>query len=277
MDEKPTAAGRPDDRPPDPPPDDAPTVVVSEKGVLLRTSARVSKKLRMTPSSTSPGPNYSKIGLYPTPLPFSCLPDILRTLLFLSFSHTVVPYTADSNDAPVFKASKKRSELWSAEETNAFFEGLNEFGKDYESIQWFMANKGKRKGACELLIKSKEQLRHFYYKTWHNICQYIEFPKGNRSGVHRIYSLFSFLFLLLLIITLLSFHTETPKVVQELYGLINYGELKKRVGFCNEKNWSKLYEMIYHGSTRVRSKGKMWRVKTPHCRALRKLNCLEGM
>jgi len=40
---------------------DAPTVV-SEKGVLLRTSARVSKKLRMTPASTSPGPNFSKIG-----------------------------------------------------------------------------------------------------------------------------------------------------------------------------------------------------------------------
>lgn len=65
-------------------------------------------------------------------------------------------------------------------------------------------------------------------------------------------------------------------MVQELYGLINYGELKRKIGFCNNKNWSKLYEMIYHGSTKVRSKGKMWRVKTPHCRALRKLNCLEG-
>lgn len=41
---------------------DAPTVV-SEKGVLLRTSARVSKKLRMTPASTSPGPNCNKLGL----------------------------------------------------------------------------------------------------------------------------------------------------------------------------------------------------------------------
>lgn len=41
---------------------DAPTVI-SEKGVLLRTSARVSKKLRMTPASTSPGPSFSKIGL----------------------------------------------------------------------------------------------------------------------------------------------------------------------------------------------------------------------
>lgn len=70
---------------------------------------------------------------------------------------------------------------------------------------------------------------------------------------------------------------EIQKVVQELYGLINYGELKKRIGFCNDKNWSKLYEMIYHGSTKVRSKGKMWRVKTPPCRALRKLNCLEGI
>jgi len=192
---------------------DAPTVV-SEKGVLLRTSARVSKKLRMTPASTSPGPSGSKI---------------------------------DSNtDPPVFKTLKMRRELWSAEDTNSFFEGLNEFGKDYESIQWFMANKAKRKGSCsEQTIKSKEQLRYFYYWTWHQICKYIEFPK------------------------------ETKKVVQELYGLINYGELKRRIGFCNDKNWSKLYEMIYHGSTKVRSKGKMWKVKTPNCRALRKLNCLE--
>lgn len=190
---------------------DAPTVV-SEKGVLLRTSARVSKKLRMTPASTSPGPNCNKL---------------------------------DSNDAPVFKSSKIRRELWSAEDTNSFFEGLNEFGKDFESIQWFMVNRAKRKGSCEQAIKSKEQLRHFYYRTWHKICKYIEFPK------------------------------EMQKVVQELYGLINYGELKRRIGFCNDKNWSKLYEMIYHGSTKVRSKGKLWKVKTPHCRALRKLNCLE--
>lgn len=191
---------------------DAPTVVVSEKGVLLRTSARVSKKLRMTPASTSPGPNFSKI---------------------------------DSNDAPVFKSSKIRRELWSAEDTNAFFDGLNEFGKDFESIQWFMVHRAKRKGSCEQAVKSKEQIRHFYYRTWHKIYKYIEFPK------------------------------EMQKVVQELYGLINYGELKRRIGFCNDKNWTKLYEMIYHGSTKIKSKGKMWRVKTPHCRALRKLNCLE--
>lgn len=79
------------------------------------------------------------------------------------------------------------------------------------------------------------------------------------------------------IILLLYVNIEVQKVVQELYGLINYGELKRRIGFCNDKNWSKLSEMIYHGSTKVRSKGKMFRVKTPHCRALRKLNCLEGI
>lgn len=41
---------------------EAPTVV-SEKGVLLRTSARVSKKLRMTPVSIPSG-LCSKIGYY---------------------------------------------------------------------------------------------------------------------------------------------------------------------------------------------------------------------
>jgi len=87
----------------------------------------------------------------------------------------------------VFKSSKiRREQLWSAEDTNAFFEGLNEFGKDYESIQWFMANKSKRKGACDQTIKSKEQLRHFYYRTWHKICKYIEFPKGNLGNLNLL-------------------------------------------------------------------------------------------
>lgn len=89
---------------------------------------------------------------------------------------TIYTSIIDSNDAPVFKSSKIK--LWSAEDTNSFFEGLNEFGKDFESIQWFMANRAKRKGSCEQTIKSKEQLRHFYYRTWHKIYEYIEFPKG---------------------------------------------------------------------------------------------------
>lgn len=99
--------------------------------------------------------------------------------LFMLLS-TIYTSITDSNDAPVFKSSKIRRELaWSAEDTNSFFEGLNEFGKDFESIQWFMANRAKRKGSCEQAIKSKEQLRHFYYKIWHKIYKYIEFPKGN--------------------------------------------------------------------------------------------------
>lgn len=87
---------------------------------------------------------------------------------------------SDSNDAaPVFKSSKIKRELWSAEDTNSFFDGLNEFGKDFEAIQWFMVNRAKRKGgSCEQAVKSKEQLRHFYYRMWHKISKYIEFPKG---------------------------------------------------------------------------------------------------
>lgn len=183
-------------------------------------------------------------------------------------------YIVDSNDAPVFKSSKIRRELcWSAEETSAFFDGLNEFGKDFESIQWFMVNRAKRKGSYEQPVKSKEQIRHFYYKMYHKIYKYIEFPKGE-------FNLFKQLFKSVIVFINVVYcfvFVEMQKVVQELYGLINYGELKRRIGFCNEKNWSKLCEMIYHGSTKIKSKGKMWKVKTPHCRALRKLNCLEGV
>lgn len=67
------------------------------------------------------------------------------------------------------------------------------------------------------------------------------------------------------------------KVEQELYGMINYGELIRKVGFCNYINWTKLYEIIYYGSTKIRCKGRMWEMKTPDCRALRKINCLEGI
>jgi len=108
--------------------------------------------------------------------------DCVRILALLAYDLylcTIHISIIDSNDAPVFKSSKIRRELWSAEDTNSFFEGLNEFGKDFESIQWFMVNRAKRKGSCEQAIKSKEQLRHFYYRTWHKICKYIEFPKGN--------------------------------------------------------------------------------------------------
>lgn len=66
------------------------------------------------------------------------------------------------------------------------------------------------------------------------------------------------------------------KVVREQYGLINFGEFRRKIGFLSEKNSVKLNELIYNGNTQVRVKGKTIRIKTPVCRALRKINQLQG-
>ena len=67
------------------------------------------------------------------------------------------------------------------------------------------------------------------------------------------------------------------KATQELYGLINYGELRKKIGgTLDERKGLKLQELIRKGSTSVRIKGKSVRVRTPICRALKRLNQIEG-
>lgn len=70
---------------------------------------------------------------------------------------------------------------------------------------------------------------------------------------------------------------EMKKVVREQYGLINFGEFRRKIGFLSEKNAVKLNELIYNGNTQVRVKGKTIRIKTPVCRALRKINQLQGI
>lgn len=71
--------------------------------------------------------------------------------------------------------------------------------------------------------------------------------------------------------------TEIKKIAQELYALINYGEMRKKLVFVNQKACMKLKELVYKGSVTVRVKGKNIRIKTPSCKALRKLNQLEGI
>lgn len=52
--------------------------------------------------------------------------------------------------------------------------------------------------------------------------------------------------------------------------------MRRRLAFVSEKNLMKIRELVYKGHVTVRSKGKSIRIKTPSCKALRKLNQLEG-
>lgn len=69
---------------------------------------------------------------------------------------------------------------------------------------------------------------------------------------------------------------EIPKKVQELYALINYGEMRKKIPSDNQKFYMKLRDLVYRGSVTWRSKGKNCRIKTPSCPALRKINQVES-
>uniref|UniRef100_UPI0037E82EF1 protein cramped-like n=1 Tax=Semicossyphus pulcher TaxID=241346 RepID=UPI0037E82EF1 len=150
------------------------------------------------------------------------------------------------------KRARRQWESWSAEDKNSFFEGLYEHGKDFEAIQNNIAMKYKKRGKPANMVKNKEQVRHFYYRTWHKISKHIDFAS--------VYS------------------RVLKKSSQELYGLICYAELRKKVGgLMDDKNVAKLNELIQQGATTVRSKGRNLRIKAPMCRALKKLCDPDGV
>ncbi|XP_072384803.1 protein cramped [Diabrotica undecimpunctata] len=156
-----------------------------------------------------------------------------------------VPEKSEKKEESKQESKKCFRPLWSSDDKNLFFEALNEYGKDFENIQLYISSKFRKKGVPDHFIKTKDQIRHLYYRTWQKISKYLKFSEGIK------------------------------KVTQELYGLINYGELRKKVGSVNEKSLVKLNKLIYKGAIILRVKGKSIKVKTPSCKALRKLNQLD--
>ena len=134
-------------------------------------------------------------------------------------------------------------ELWGPNEKHIFFEALNEYGKDFDKIQsHFQAKLKNKRNMPAHYIKNKNQIRHFYYRTWHKIASHIHFT------------------------------SELTKNSRELIGLINYGELWKKIGgTVDEKFGQKLDDLVQNGTAALKVKGKSQRVKTPVCRALKKV------
>ncbi|XP_067640348.1 protein cramped [Eurosta solidaginis] len=134
---------------------------------------------------------------------------------------------------------------WTNLERNHFFDALNEFGKDFEAIGNYINTKLKRRSAADGAFKTKDQVRQHYYQTYHKICKYIKFSD------------------------------EVRKPAQELYALINYGEMRRKLQFVTDKHFMKLRNLVYQGHITVRCKGKNLRIKTPSCKTLRRLNQLD--
>ncbi|XP_055304646.1 protein cramped isoform X2 [Sitodiplosis mosellana] len=135
--------------------------------------------------------------------------------------------------------------IWNNIERNLFFDAINEYGKDFESIANYINGKQKRKNATDPTYKAKEHVRLLYYQTFTKISKYLRFSE------------------------------DVAKKVQELYAIINYGEMRKKIPVDNQKFYMKLRELVYRGSVTWRVKGKNCRIKTPSCPALRKINQVE--
>lgn len=90
-------------------------------------------------------------------------------------------FADDEKPASEAKPRGRRAhDLWSPEDKNAFYEALNEYGKDFDSIQQHIALKAKKRG--EQVIKNRDQARHFYHRTWQKISKHLRFPEGKLNG-----------------------------------------------------------------------------------------------
>ncbi|XP_072040098.1 protein cramped-like isoform X2 [Amphiura filiformis] len=140
------------------------------------------------------------------------------------------------------KAERKRWEAWGNQDKTLFFEGLNEYGKDFEAIQKYIEQRHKKRGDPGGQVKNKDQVRHLYYRTCHKLFKYIT-PDKDQS-----------------------------KTANELYALINYGELRKKIkGAIDARTGQKLNELVKKGSTTIRYQQRNTRLRTPTCKALKQL------
>ena len=88
------------------------------------------------------------------------------------------------------KKEKQRPETWNKIEQQIFFNALRQNGKNFESItQHFNASQKRYKtedGVC--IQRSKEQIRHFYYRTWHKIVKHISIPSLEKENAAAVVS-----------------------------------------------------------------------------------------
>lgn len=221
-------------------PESSSATIHNGKGVHFKVAAEPEELLGSVTSQNCPGTRASARVIQKMKL------DLTRPM-------TPPPTEREHNKKEEKAAQKTPSQMraankttWTNVERNCFFDALNEFGKDFEAVANCINTKLKRRNASsDHSLKSKDQVRQHYYQTYHKISKYVRYTD------------------------------ELKKLAQELYTLINYGEMRRKLQFLTEKHFMKLKQLIYQGHIIVRCKGKNIRIKTPSCKALRRLNQLD--
>ncbi|XP_066245130.1 protein cramped [Euwallacea similis] len=236
------------------------TLLKEERGVQIRSSARVFKKMRLEQEQDKK--HDEMVNQEPLTSLNSEIPGMIlgnsekpQENEVKNQPHRGGARLVKKASGPVTESKSKKEEpkgdvkkevrKWSYSDKLMFFEAVNEFGKDFEAIQQYINSKLKKRGSSEEQLRTKEHVRQFFIRTFHEVSKHVKFSEG------------------------------VKKVVQELYGVINYGELYRKLGVITDKTLMKLSELIYRGGTCVRIKGKNVRVRTPMCKALVKLNQLD--
>ncbi|KAI4463281.1 cramped protein [Holotrichia oblita] len=128
------------------------------KSLQLRTSARVFKKMKLDSANAAVATS--------------------------TIQEKKDPQSTKDETKPELQTARKVCRpLWTQEDKNLFFEALNEFGKDFEAIHSYVSNKLKKKGVAETMIKTKEQMRHLYYRTWHKISKHLRFSDEKENDL----------------------------------------------------------------------------------------------
>jgi hypothetical protein len=131
-------------------------------------------------------------------------------------------------------------------------------GKNFESItQYFNARQKRYKIDDGVNVqKSKEQIRHFYYRTWHKIIKYVSIPMlkinssvcVNANGTNGNTS------------------NSNNQAQLQISCLIAFNVLMTKLHRWNKKSALKLVELVNHGWTTIREKGKITRLRMPICK-----------
>lgn len=156
--------------------------------VGVRCSARVQEKQEKLRRESSPNKQIIDIGN----------PGVVTGPVGVTKGTKPEDGLAQSIDGPVAgqnpgseeKKKKRTWELWSQADKQLFFEALNEHGKDFEAIQNYLSSKVKTKNKLlsSCMTKNKDQVRHFYYRTWNKISKYLKFPKGEKFKTIKVLS-----------------------------------------------------------------------------------------
>ncbi|CAF0748523.1 unnamed protein product [Brachionus calyciflorus] len=161
------------------------------------------------------------------------------------------------------KKEKQKPESWNKIEQQIFFNALRQNGKNFESItQCFNARQKKYKIDDVVSVqRSKEQIRHLYYRTLNKIRNYISLPMLNQenqtsSGTNGTGSNEK-----------IAINASDCSLRDlEVKCLIAYNALMNKSCRWNVKTAIKLVELINLGWTTVREKGKITRLRMPICK-----------